>query len=356
MLYEVVTNFTSDEFEAYFSPIGRGFLLSINAFIILAGLTGNGIVAYGSIKHNAIQMDRVSVMFIENLAITDMLLTLVLFVPAFITLAAKRWIYGDLFCVVSAFIFRYLPMQNEISIICAMSVYRLWILKMPQAYRDSFSTRKVRLLMVLLFLVSLVPGTCMFFMDHSHRAVFHAKFVSCAPGILSETTQNGFILVMAGLFVGIPLIICIGTNSLIIYNVIYSAKQIGTRTYHKSVVMLLLYICIAFILSHFAFFLKIGVIAMGYTVPDWFENLALYMISVNVVGNPVIYTAKNEHFRQYVKTLFGICQSDNYLIRKERCSDRSDKDSDNETPLKTSKHKDNKTIPGVYKELHNESE
>ena len=136
------TNITDIETYISCSPFTRGLLIAYNVLVIILGLCGNGLVLYGSFKHNAIQMDRVSLLFIQNLAVSDIVITLLYYVPTLITLFAKRWVLGPGVCFITAF-FHSIPFTNDIVITMSMSCYRVWMLKKPPAVRARIQIKHV---------------------------------------------------------------------------------------------------------------------------------------------------------------------------------------------------------------------
>ena len=77
------------------SETTRSLLIILTTAIILLGLLGNGFVLYASLIYRAINIDRVSILLIENLAIADFLVVMVEFLPMLITLCANDWVMGQ---------------------------------------------------------------------------------------------------------------------------------------------------------------------------------------------------------------------------------------------------------------------
>ena len=148
-----ITNKTDIDIVLGLSTSGRGFLIFFNVIIIIFGVSGNSIVLYASMIHKALNIDRASLMLLENLAITDILITLVYFVPMLITLSAHRWVLGFEFCFLSAFIFQDVLLLNEIFITVSISCYRMWMIKTPPAVRENIPSCYVKIVMgIILFL------------------------------------------------------------------------------------------------------------------------------------------------------------------------------------------------------------
>ena len=95
--------------------------------MVVIGLLGNGLVLYLSLVHNALKLDSVSLMFVHNLAVSDILLTLLMFLPMLVTLVGRRWVLGNALCFITAFFFT-CPITNEILTILSISGTFLGIL------------------------------------------------------------------------------------------------------------------------------------------------------------------------------------------------------------------------------------
>ena len=85
-----------------YSDPGYYILTVYHGFSLVFGLIGNSLVLYGSIRFNAIKEDNISVLLIEALAISDLLVLLSGGgVARLITLIAKRWVLGAVGCFLS---------------------------------------------------------------------------------------------------------------------------------------------------------------------------------------------------------------------------------------------------------------
>ena len=62
----------------------------------VVGLLGNALVIYSSVVHNAIRLDEVSLLLIQNLAVADIFYTLLRILPTTITYIARKYVLGGL--------------------------------------------------------------------------------------------------------------------------------------------------------------------------------------------------------------------------------------------------------------------
>ena len=99
-------------------------------FMAFFGIFGNGVVLYSSLRYNAIKLNKVSLVFVRNLAFADMLYAVFTVIPTFVTYAARDWILGPVYCFVSAQ-FSLLPGLVNSLLVMTISIYRLVLLYSP---------------------------------------------------------------------------------------------------------------------------------------------------------------------------------------------------------------------------------
>ena len=112
------------------STATRVTLTILNSLIILLGLLGNSFVLFASLKYRAVDIDRISILLIENLAAADLLIVIIEFVPMLVTLIANGWVLGDVVCNVQSY-GRFVPFVAETVLIMAMSCYRTHVVLNP---------------------------------------------------------------------------------------------------------------------------------------------------------------------------------------------------------------------------------
>ena len=66
-----ITNITDLGATLGLTASTKGILMGYNVLVIALALLGNGVVLYGSLKHNAIKMDKVSLLLIQNMILMD---------------------------------------------------------------------------------------------------------------------------------------------------------------------------------------------------------------------------------------------------------------------------------------------
>ena len=194
---------------------------------------------------------------------------------------------------------RSIPRYNEVIVISVMSVFRLWVINKPRGVRDGIPLWHVKLLMVGLLVLSSYPGLSLTVSGCTGRFIVH--FISCLPSM----GCNSLILrgVNAVLFTGIPLVL-VWISNISIMVVLFRQSSKFHDTVNRSTITLLLCICWAFSLSYTPFFIISLLKLFNIRGPFWLDIVGVYMTSINVIVNPVVYTIKNREFRRFIESRF----------------------------------------------------
>ena len=98
----------------------------------LLGLIGNSYVIYSTVRHNAIKLDKLSIWIIQNLAVSDLVNTVLVLIPVIISLYADSlWIFGDTFCELS-FAYKYVGFVANVTLINALSFNKMMSVSAPK--------------------------------------------------------------------------------------------------------------------------------------------------------------------------------------------------------------------------------
>ena len=92
---------------------------------LLLGLLGNSYVLYSTILYKAIKLDKLSVWIIQNLAVSDLISSVIVLIPVIISLYAdSNWVLGDTFCKTS-FGYKYVGIVANMVLINILSFNKL---------------------------------------------------------------------------------------------------------------------------------------------------------------------------------------------------------------------------------------
>ena len=300
---ENITNITNIESFLGWPSFTRVILICYTMLVVILGLCGNGIILYGSIKHQAIQMDRATVIFIQNLAFLDFLITLVYYLPKLITLCTKRWVLDKAICFITPYISAILFI-NEMLIVTVISSYRLWMLKKPPSVRENINTYHAKLFMLFVLFLAMCP--IVGFILSSSYAFYNVYTLSCIASYYYNE-EAVYAILLSIIYIVIPMLVIIITNIAILCVVAKQARTVEGRSgINQNTIIIISSICWGFILSYVPFFVILCLEVFNFNYPGWCELLKSYMLSINVIINPIIYTLTNNRFREYLMNICGL--------------------------------------------------
>ena len=107
-------------------------LVTWSLLTAIISLIGNTVILIGTTKHNAIKLDKVSLVLIKNLAVADICSAVLIVLPSTWSLITRRALFNDntTFCVVSSYVQLLFPIISSI-IVSALTVNKLLVLLKP---------------------------------------------------------------------------------------------------------------------------------------------------------------------------------------------------------------------------------
>ena len=265
----------------------RVVLIIINILIVLLGVCGNVSILYLSKKYDALEMDKISVIFLENLAVADILMALMEFLPMLITLIADRWVLGKVLCSFIAY-FKTLPTIAKIFLITAVTCHRLHILIKPLR-AETLRSRTGHIPALVIWGICFLGGEAMIQYD----AKLFPEAFTCTIQFDNETGLLYGLLVLVSILM---LVIVLG-NIWLLYSVAKSQGNVGQRP----AVITTMLISGCFVLSWLPT-IVLFVLEVQYW---WFFILQRFTTALNVLINPFIYYLSKEYFRSRVGNRLG---------------------------------------------------
>lgn len=275
------------------------FLYFYQLVMISMAILGNSIVLYASRKFNAIHLDTASVLLIQNLAITDIALILVAYVPKLVTLYHHTWLLGPVLCYVTAFS-QFVPGAVEIMTLTCISWYRWYLARHPLNHAPKVLTTKA--LICLMWLAALVNPAVFVFANKS-MAIFDVRTLACVTNVAMHHRLLVFVALF--LFGIIPVAMTILLNLHTLWTVICvipntTSTNTTTRRYNRQALLTVNAICWVFVLSWAPYIVRAIMAAMGIKLPLWFYTLQYSLNILSLTLNPVIYSITNRRFRTFL--------------------------------------------------------
>ena len=138
---------------SYLSSPSRTLLILWSSLSLLLSLAGNTLVLRASLAHNAIRLDKVSVVLVRSIAVVDLCSAVTVILPGITGLVAEVWVLGEWLCLVCAYLTYVLPIANAL-LIAGLNCNKLYCLLYPFRSRVLSTSTGIKLSSFLIFLAS----------------------------------------------------------------------------------------------------------------------------------------------------------------------------------------------------------
>ena len=289
----------------HYSPVGRHLAFIWSLFTAVLSIFGNITVFVGSVKYNALPVDRVSISLIRNLAVADVTSGICIVINvAYITTGSN--VYGEVLCYIFTRFFYFLQGVGTV-FISTLNVNKLHCLLFPLRARSrTFRQGHVvcSIIWISTSLLSVVP--VVFEMVDKTTIEFLPGGNQCTK-MSSDNSRVVYIFstIAAVLLVLVPILTILITTIWLACLV----KRV-TGAIQRQGVLTLLLVSLVFISSYapyFCFIIMRDSLPTELTHTIWFATffrtttLAVYASSA---ANPIIYSLSIRSFGTFVKSSF----------------------------------------------------
>ena len=129
------------------STEGEVLLNCYQFFMVTAALIGNSIVLYFTTLCTARHPKSAPVLLVLNLAVADLSLLVIVYLPKMLTLNASRWVLGSKLCHLAAFS-QLVPGVVETVTLATITIYRWYTVRFPFRRVPGMSPTKVVILLI----------------------------------------------------------------------------------------------------------------------------------------------------------------------------------------------------------------
>ena len=266
--------------------------------MVFFGLAGNGTVLYSSLRYNAIRLDKVSLMFVQNLATADILYTVIAILPQLITYIAGEWVLGKVYCFISAQL-SVIPASTNTFTVLLITTYRLWLVTHP--FSDVPKKLTVRVVVAITWVLA-TAGTVIS-LAYRSSSIFSQTNGKCTSGVYVNKEAGGVLKIAVGVIVLIPMfVITVANITLSVIAVRSSRRQASSNRNYKALVM----VCALsglFILSWVPYIIFTFLKSKYGNVSRAVDLMGFHCTYLNSFGNPILYTLTNKRFGLYVRKL-----------------------------------------------------
>ena len=295
-----------DDINVYldFPEWAYALLIIYHVPMLIIALTGNFIVLYGSLKFNAISMDKVSLIFLEHLAFVDFFIALLSGTCVLVTMITKKWVFGEAMCFIQGMI-GYIPVFCELLTLVIISSYRVFVLMKPFAAQN-LGKKHGKIIMGIIWGFSIVFVVNAVFIMGQYT-FFDPYILACnTSGLSAAPGQLPYTIICVVLFGGLPVLLIIVSNVIILHIASkYVAKKAGKKgAISKNAVITVSAVSWVFVVSVTPLCLRAMLQVLDVRMPPWFYIMQTEMYYINVACNPIIYTLTNNRFKRFINKVF----------------------------------------------------
>ena len=297
-MFEVdLSNNTNVVQSLHLTPVVYSTILSYHVLVTCLSLVGNFLVLYGTHRYNAINIDAVSLIFIKFLAVTDISIALMSCLPVFITLVKTQWVLGKSVCFVLAYLI-YIPGIAQAFIILEFTLYKLVLLLSPMAsLAGTWTSRKMTVTFSVTYLLTTLHTACSLML--SRGASYSPAEMACSINKERPEFQTyGGISIVVISFAPPILMVIINMALLVI------ARRSQKTDYPKmpSIRAIVITLCISwiYVISTVPKGVMNFLVAQHQQPPTWLILFQKEVFYLNSACNPIVYTAVNSRFRDFV--------------------------------------------------------
>jgi hypothetical protein len=300
----------------------RYLLITWTVVVLLSSLVGDGIILLGTIKYNAIKLNKMIVVVMQHLAVSDLLLAAFDVLPTMVALVADGWVLGEVLQNVQIHV-KNTCYVATVLLNCAMAILKLIYLWRPfraTGWRTSSGNKLCAALWFLMMCIymPIIVGSMLFI---RHDIFF--DFITYTSSYNMSTPHaplwfNWYTLTFSSLLSFVPSLVLLFTSMLIIIVAQRSAARHGERMRREGSTTVLLTVAV-FLVS----FLPNGVTNLVWN----FDQMRLsntgrrallrtthFLTFFNVMANFYVYAFTVRSFRAFLKMkaiglLFVFCPS-----------------------------------------------
>ena len=277
-------------------------------FALIINFTGNSLILLATVKYKSIKLDKISVVLIQNIAFSDIMMGICTIHPTMVSLIADRWVYGDFMCYLS----HYLKVPIFISavlLICAMHISKLLNIIQPLQARLRTKREGYRLVIITWFLCFIIPVTQLALDKES--VTFDYRLYRCHY-VFRGLYWKWLRPILIGTLMVLPNVVVICTTVALLVYVKVTTKQLNYQG-----ILTALYVGLVYILSCAPVSLNQSVITNLYPVMSrdvyWFFfvpycRYAFFVTFLNSTSNVFVYMVSVLSFRRFVMNkILGNC-------------------------------------------------
>lgn len=198
------------------------FFCAVMVVILLVALLGNVVVCLMVYQRSAMR-SAINIL-LASLAFADMMLAMLNMPFALVTVVTTSWIFGDVFCRVSAMLFWFFVMEG-VAILLIISIDRFLIIVQKQ---DKLSPQRAKVLIALTWALSFIFSFPLAVGSPLLQSPPRAP--QCVFGYSAEPGYHAYVLILMLAFFFVPFMVMLYTFLGILNTIRHNAMRIHSRS------------------------------------------------------------------------------------------------------------------------------
>ena len=288
------------------SSAERYFWAAYYIFVLLSSIIGDTLILYASIHKDAFKLNKFIVSVLQNIAVSDLIISITVFLPKVTSLLTNNWALGIAMCYASVYI-SIGTLAAAISFIAVMSTSKFLLLKYP--LRASQWTKKRGLqVCASIWVLCILTFILTFLVVRGDDVQFDFRIYSCDYGFNAEVWEI-IVPIWSLTFQILPCCITFGTTIPTLKYLVDASKS--ARRVQGSIpwqgAMTVTLTAVVYCISNVPLF----VYCIGYNFIErkpsslfhvQFYRVAAFVGSINVMANFYIYALTIRSFRRFLNS------------------------------------------------------
>ena len=268
--------------------------------VLLSSVLGDTIILVATIKYRAIKLHDITVMFIQHIAVCDLVLSVTYIFPGLVSLLTDKWVLGVIFCNITAYSSHFF-FPVGCFLVCGMTTGKLLLLHCPLKARIWSSSQAHKVCTgIWLFCLTLPITQYLFAKDD---AVFDLRKYNCTYGFFADVWR--WLKPISFLVMGsVPSVTIIVATGLLFKK----AREItkATLRWRGSITLILVATAYSVAILPYNLWGLIASFLEKDTVSshqlEWYR-FSCTLLSINVMANFFIYSLTVRSFRTFLNDM-----------------------------------------------------
>ena len=285
----------------------RYTLIGWCVIVLVMNITGNSIILLSTIRYRALRLDRVSILLIQNIAVSDLLVAVFGVHPTLVSLMRSKWPYGTFLCGMFASLDNICKISGVL-LICGMHITKLLSLIYP-LHSIGRTNRSGYLICTAMWLLSTVVAITNIIVDNGKDSFYFDYRIYKCRYSLSATVWKWLVPVTGTVLNVVPNIIVICTTIALLSVVRRATGRINRQGILTAVYVGFVY-CISFLplALYLTVYLQIKS-NLNYIISPGLKNFleftvykfVFFVVYVNGISNIFIYYFSINSFKSFLR-------------------------------------------------------